>query len=146
MSTSTESRALAAVILHEHAAGRTAERAPYGSGYDLDSAGPDGTVRHIEVKSTRNAALTMRWLEPKEFERFETDPDFYLYAVVSCYSAPRVIEFDRDALLGRYVGPTIKHVFRFPDADFSVEQPDGCAPGCTRTSQHRSVQQTASVM
>lgn len=118
MNLNTERRAIDAVIEYESAAGRTAVRAPYGSGYDMDSRAPDGVTRHIEIKSTRRAALTSRWLEPKEFAQLEADPAFHLYAVVTCDDTPRIIEFDRDALMQRYAGPITKHALRFPSSDF----------------------------
>lgn len=117
MNLHVEKAAFVAVVSHELALGRNVSRAPRGSGYDLTSIGPDGK-RHIEVKSTKKPRLTERWLEPLEFERLETDPLFFVYAVVDCAGTPRVVEFDRDALMQRYAGPITKYALRFTRSDF----------------------------
>lgn len=119
MNLHVEKTAFDAVDVYERARGRTVARAPRGSGYDLTSTGPDGE-RHIEVKSTNRPHLTERWLEPLEFDRLQNDSLFYVYAVVDCGGTPRVVEFGRDAIRERYVGPVAKHALRFQRADFAA--------------------------
>ena len=113
----TENKALTAVIAYEAARQRTAARVR-NCGYDLRSIGPDGE-RHIEVKGTSKNHFTFRWLEPKEEERLQNDPDFWLYLVTDTNSAePKVWEYDKAKLTERFDRIVPHYHYAFPKSDF----------------------------
>jgi hypothetical protein len=80
----TEDHAVQFVKDYELRHGRMATDRRYERTYvaDLESVGPDGSRRDIEIKST---ATSMRgWflgMQPRQLEQIRSNPDFYVYVV-----------------------------------------------------------------
>jgi len=115
-----EKKAIAAVIGYEKKNGRLASRVT-GQGYDLTSKNNE-EERHIEVKGTTKERLTQRWLEEREYKTMKEDSHFYLYAVTSVDSQPRVYEFTKQQMIDRFKREEVKYMFKFKKDDFK-DQP-----------------------
>jgi hypothetical protein len=88
-----------AVEHYETAAGRSEIKRVHSCGYDLECRNPNsGEVRHIEVKSTKKAYFTSRWLEQKEQDALNEDPLFFLYLVTDALTKPKVWDYTRDTI------------------------------------------------
>lgn len=90
-----------------------------GYGYDIATKSRNGRKRFIEIKSTKKAYLSNRWLEPHEFKALMKNKNFWLYAVVDSLSNPRVKPFSRDEVLKHYDRDEIKHWFKFSKNEFT---------------------------
>ena len=74
-----EDAAIAFVVAHEQAAGRTATDVRYtGAAGDVESTG-----RVIEIKAFGKSARTegFLWLEARQYDEAQTNPDFWVYVV-----------------------------------------------------------------
>ena len=61
-------------------------------GYDLKSQSST-EIRHIEVKGSESDAIASRWLEEKQFQNIQKDPDFFVYIVKKVFSEkPEILE------------------------------------------------------
>lgn len=96
-----EMYAIHAVIVYEHEHGRIAKRVPdsRGYGYDVHSAGDD-EERHIEVKGQDKSGYpTFLKLYRSEYNRLQTDPNFWVYFVHSIETSdPKVVTIPRETL------------------------------------------------
>ncbi|WP_420814050.1 DUF3883 domain-containing protein [Nakamurella deserti] len=80
-----------------------------GAGYDIRSFSEDGRARHIEVKTTRNAASASFFVSPNELAFSETHPD--------SFELVRVYHFDAStetAKFYRLAGPLSRFVSLVP--------------------------------
>jgi len=117
-----EEAAIAYVLAHEKAAGRTATdtRRVAGSPTDVRSEDPaTGEVRLIEVKSSGTSVRTKElWLEPGQVRLGLEDPSFHLYIVENVRSGSlqefRLIDVDGQALRDLLAGAREKHYFEIP--------------------------------
>ena len=61
-------------------------------GYDLKSQSST-EIRHIEVKGSKSHAIASRWLEEKQFQNIQKDPEFFVYIVKKVFSEkPEILE------------------------------------------------------
>ncbi|MDW7670567.1 MAG: DUF3883 domain-containing protein [Bacillota bacterium] len=114
----TEKRGLAIAIQYEKQRGRNRIVPVRRCGYDLISKN-DHEERHIEVKSTEKSHFTFRWLEELEYQKMQSDPNWYLYLVADIYGDnPIVVEYNKEKLEKLFSGETIKYNYSFPKSDF----------------------------
>ena len=73
--------------------GRNVEEGNYEKdGYDLKSENTT-EVRHIEVKGSKSDTIAWRWLEEKQFQNIQKDPEFFVYIVKKVFSEkPEILE------------------------------------------------------
>lgn len=81
------------VMEYEKNRGRTVNTEFYEKdGYDLKSKSLK-EERHIEVKGSKSDTISSRWLEQKQYDNIQSDPNFYLYFVKNVNSdKPEVLE------------------------------------------------------
>lgn len=117
-----ENRAIAYVIAHERAAGRTATDARHipGSRVDVESVDDaTGEKRLIEIKAFGGTGRgEFLWLEPNQVEALEQVPGSHLYLVTSVRSADpsemRVLDLTGEQLRARLAVKREKHYFEIP--------------------------------
>lgn len=86
-------KAYKVVMEYEKNRGRTVNTEFYEKdGYDLKSKSLE-EERHIEVKGSESDTISWRWLEQKQYDNIQSDPNFYLYFVKNVNSdKPEVLE------------------------------------------------------
>lgn len=118
----TENRAIAYVIAHERAAGRTATDARHipGSRVDVESVDDaTGETRLIEIKAFGGTGRgDFLWLEPNQVEALEQVPGSHLYLVTNVRSADpseiRVLDLNGEQLRARLKAKREKRYFEVP--------------------------------
>lgn len=118
----TENRAIAYVIAHERAAGRTAQDARHipGSLVDVESSDPaTGEKRLIEIKAFGGTGRgDFLWLEPNQVEALEQIPGSHLYLVTNVRSNDpseiRVLDLTGEQLRARLAAKREKHYYEVP--------------------------------
>lgn len=118
----TENRAIAYVIAHERAAGRTAEDARHIPGSLVDVESTDdatGEKRLIEIKAFGGTGHgDFLWLEPNQVEALEQVPGSHLYLVTNIRSADpseiRVLDLTGEQLRARLAVKREKRYFEVP--------------------------------
>ena len=67
-------------------------------GYDLKSKSAT-EIRHIEVKGSESDTIASRWLEEKQFQNIQKDPEFFVYIVKNVFSEkPEILELPPEKL------------------------------------------------
>ena len=90
-------------------------------GYDLKSQGSTA-IRHIEVKGSESDAIASRWLEEKQFQNIQKDPDFFVYIVKKVFSEkPELLELS-PGKLKKIKFKELKHYV------FTKKQLEECGP------------------
>jgi transcription termination factor NusB len=90
-------------------------------GYDLKSQSAT-EIRHIEVKGSKSDAIASRWLEEKQFQNIQKDPDFFVYIVKKVFSEkPELLELS-PGKLKKIKFKELKHYV------FTNKQLEGCGP------------------
>lgn len=118
----TENRAIAYVIAHERAAGRTAADVHKIKGSLVDVESTDdatGEKRLIEIKAFGGTGRgDFLWLESNQVEALEQDPGSHLYIVTNVKSpepqAIRVLDLTGEQLRERLAAKKEKHYYEVP--------------------------------
>lgn len=118
----TENRAIAYVIAHEKAAGRTAVDARHIPGSQVDVESTDVVTdekRLIEIKAFGGTGRgDFLWLEPNQVEALEQVPGSHLYLVTNVRAADpsemRVLDLAGEQLRARLEAKREKHYFEVP--------------------------------